>query len=151
MVQTVGVRMHSATRQRVALRVLRRLLRRTPRSHPANEVPAAHGVDPRASAGGSGGGDTAHSLCWVVEGNHPVCVVLNTGSSEVHRQVRNAALASHTLIDVCHPDAPATTDTQGQGMMRCPPRSCAIYIDADDYGVMLEALSGTPAAGTVCA
>ena len=96
-------------------------------------------------------GDTAHSLCWVVEGNHPVCVVLNTGSSEVHRQVRNAALASHTLIDVCHPDAPATTDTQGQGMMRCPPRSCAIYIDADDYGVMLEALSGTPAAGTVCA
>ena len=32
------------------------LLRRTPRSHPANEVPAAHGVDPRASAGGSGGG-----------------------------------------------------------------------------------------------
>ncbi len=62
-------------------------------------------------------GDTAHSLCWVVEGKSPVCVVLNTGDDRDPSIDRFAMRRSpsHTLIDVCHPDAPATTDTQGQG------------------------------------
>ncbi|RSX49980.1 hypothetical protein [Bifidobacterium castoris] len=85
-------------------------------------------------------GDTAHSLCWVVGGGHPVCVVLNTGQVAVEREVRDAALATRTLVDVCHPQASADVDVNGRGLLRCPAGACAVYIDAGDYEGMRAAL-----------
>ncbi|PAU69546.1 alpha-amylase [Bifidobacterium italicum] len=85
-------------------------------------------------------GDTAHSLCWIVGGDHPVCVVLNTAQEATEREVSDAALASRMLVDVCHPQAAVAVGDDGRGWLRCPAGACAVYIDAGDYEGMRTAL-----------
>ncbi|MEE0654491.1 alpha-amylase [uncultured Bifidobacterium sp.] len=86
------------------------------------------------------GGDTAYSLCWAVRGDHPVCVMLNTGDAAADRHIQEGSFAAHTFVDICHPDVVVQIDAAGRCVLQCPPRACSIYIDAADYEVMRKAL-----------
>ncbi len=86
-------------------------------------------------------GDSAHSLCWCVAGEHPVCVVLNTSDTSIEREVTSEALASRTLVDICHAGAPAEMGKEGHGTLTCPAGTCSIYIDAADEQEMRDAIA----------
>ena len=86
-------------------------------------------------------GDSAHSLCWCVAGEHPVCVVLNTSDTPIEREVTSEALASRTLVDICHAGAPAEMGKEGHGTLTCPAGTCSIYIDAADEQEMRDAIA----------
>ena len=85
-------------------------------------------------------GDDARTLCWKVDGPHPLYVVLNTADNQVVRNVRDEHLASRTFVDMCHPDATVVVADDGRASLPCPQRACAVYMDADDYAVLQEAM-----------
>lgn len=85
-------------------------------------------------------GDDARTLCWKVDGPHPLYVVLNTADDQVVRNVRDEHLASRTFVDMCHLDATVVVADDGRASLPCPQRACAVYMDADDYAVLQEAM-----------
>lgn len=80
-----------------------------------------------------------HMLCWLVNGKHPVVVILSSADWK-ECEVRDLSLAGQVMVDINAPEHTITCDDEGKAVFSCLGRNVSVYILQDDWKQLDAAL-----------